>query len=162
MTSDELKKAKEIFESQGKKMMADSVIMELINEYRHAIKHTWKTMRSFDITGTCSSCAEKTPGGCCFKGVEEWYSHIQLFINLLLGAEIPDTPVYPDSCMFVGAAGCRLISRNAFCINFLCDKIKALISTEDINRLNRAAGKEIECGIRLENEIASRLTVNIR
>ena len=149
----EIDKAKQIFKLHGKSILEDKEISGLIKQYKKYIEHTWKTMETLKVTEICSKCAEIEPGGCCFQDVETWYSDVQLLINMLMGVDIPMLRMYDNSCMFVGEKGCRLLSRNAFCINFLCDKIKKHVSTGEINILNSSAGKEIDCGIRMENAI---------
>ena len=160
MIQNEIDKAKQLFKLYGKTILEDKDISELLEKYKKAIENTWKTMENLKVTETCSECAKGEPGGCCFQDVETWYSDFQLLINMLMGAEIPSNRMYDNSCMFVGEQGCMLPSRNAFCINFLCDKIKNLISKKDIINLYATAGKEIDCGIRLENAIKNWLTEN--
>ena len=142
-------------------MLEDEGISVLLKEYREAIDYTWKIMKFYSVTEACSKCAEKEPGGCCFQGVETWYSDIQFLINILMGVNIPVTPMFNKSCMFVGETGCRLLCRNAFCINFLCDKIKKNMSGKDMEKLNHASAKEIDCGIRLENLIIKWLSIEL-
>lgn len=156
----EIDKAKQLFKLYGKAILEDKDISELLGQYKKAIDNTWKTMQNLKVTKTCSKCAEGEPGGCCFRDVETWYSDIQILINMLMGVDIPLNRMYENSCMFVGDKGCRLLSRNAFCINFLCDKIKNLISNKDTINLNATTGEEIECGIRLENALSKWLSGN--
>ena len=158
MIENEIIKAEELYNLYCKGILQDKELSALIKEYRGAIEQTWKTMKSLNVTGTCSDCAAGDPGGCCFREVETWYSDIQLLINMLMGADIRMTRMYDNSCMFVGEKGCRLISRNAFCINFLCGKIKSRISIDKIDNLNFIAGKEITCGIELENALTKWLS----
>ncbi len=160
MLENEILKAKEYFDIYGKGILEDKEISILINQYKDAIGYTWKTMETLEVTESCSECAAGEPGGCCFQEVETWYTDVQILINMLMGVNIPKTRMYSNSCMFVGDKGCRLLSRNAFCINFLCDKIKTRISVEEINTLNSAAGKEIDLGIRLENAVTGWLSAN--
>ena len=160
LIDNEIDKAKQLFKLHGKSMLKDKEIYDLLEQYKNAIEHTWKTMEGLKVTETCSQCAGTEPGGCCFQDVETWYSDIQLLINMLMGVNIVMTRIYDNSCRFVGEKGCRLLSRNAFCINFLCDKIKNLVSGEELDNLNSAAGKEIDLGIKLENAITKWLSEN--
>ena len=160
MIESEIDKAKKNFRLYGKRMLENKEISIHLKEYRKAIEDTWRIMGFYGITETCSKCAEKEPGCCCFQGVETWYSDIQFLTNMLMGVNIPEAPMFDKSCLFVGENGCRLLCRNAFCINFLCDKIKNNISRTDIGKLNHASAKEIDCGIRLENIIINWLSID--
>jgi hypothetical protein len=155
-----LEKAEQAFRLYGNWILEEKEISSLLKEHRKAIENTWRIMKELNIPEACSRCAEKDPGGCCFEGVETWYTPVQLLINMLMGVNIPMSSMFDGICAFAGEKGCLLLSRNAFCINFLCDKIKKHRSREDIDILNSSAGKEIDCGIRLENAITKWLLEN--
>lgn len=51
---------------------------------------------------------------------------------------------------------------HSFCINYLCDTIKRSLSTYEKEKLSKAAGKEILCGIQSENCIRKWLEQNAK
>ena len=149
----EIQKAKEIFDRYGKQIMRDDACTNLLATYRKAIENTWSVMQDLDIIETCSSCSQKWKGGCCFGCVEEWYDDVLLFINILMGAEMPESTPMPDCCLFVGPKGCTLLARHSFCINYLCKGLKDSISQSDQKRLSIISGREILCGVQVEQSI---------
>ena len=153
-----IREANEFYVRFGETMLADARIMELLEKYRNAIAETQEKMKQSGVVRTCTICAVEEKGGCCFNGVEEWYDALLLFINLLMGVRLPDSREIPKGCLFVGENGCRLIARFHFCINYLCHKLKDRLDPSQRKKLMAVAGREILCGIELENTIRNILT----
>ncbi|MCS7163540.1 MAG: hypothetical protein NZ845_00870 [Thermodesulfovibrio sp.] len=91
------------------------------------------------MTEICSKCG-KEGKACCGSGVEFKYSDELILINLLLGVKFPDEPEFPNMCFFLTSSGCLLFARDAFCINFICDKIKERIPLEKLKNLRELEG----------------------
>jgi len=105
------------------------------------------------IVESCTGCASKKKGSCCFQGVEEWYDHILLLINLLMGAELPRDREAPGHCLFVGEKGCKLIARYSFCINYLCPDLKKSLGKPYTEEIMSIVGEELVVGLEVEQAV---------
>lgn len=57
---------------------------------------------------------------------------------------------FPESCLFVGENGCKLMARHSFCVNFLCpDLLEGFVSTQR-EILSTVVGTELQAGWELE------------
>ncbi|WP_353684538.1 hypothetical protein V4D30_01745 [Thermodesulfovibrio sp. 3907-1M] len=97
----------------------------------------------------CAQCG-KEGKACCGKNIEFKYSDELLLINLLYGVEIPEEPEFPEMCFFLKNSGCVLFARDAFCINFICDKIKEQIPLEKLKKLRQLEGLHLNFQFQLE------------
>ena len=86
---EEIKKARDLYSVYGNRILEDSHCSGLLVEYQRAIKDSWQIMKASGVIDLCSACADKKTGGCCYYGVETWYSSTVLLINILLDVEIP-------------------------------------------------------------------------
>jgi hypothetical protein len=136
-------------------------IAEGIQKYRTSISETYAQMDRRGITEACSICASKQKGSCCFQGAEEWYDHVTLLINLLMDVEIPRTREVLGGCLFVGSKGCKLLARNAFCVNYLCPNLAASMGEAEKRKLLSMSGNELLCGWDLEKSLRSWLTSRV-
>lgn len=152
---DRISQAKYLEQQFGPGLLQAPRINELINRLKNAAQNTFEKMGSLNIINTCSLCARKHPGGCCFNGVEEWFDSRMLLINLLLGIQFPEQRKYPDGCFFLGDKGCLLLSRHPFCINFYCPNLKNETGPDSMNLLNSLAAKESVLQLELEGCINS-------
>ena len=155
-----IKAAKDLYRRFGDVMLKDPHVADLLEQYRDAIEQTQQEMKQGGVVQTCTVCAVEETGGCCFNGVEDWYDTMLLFINLLMGVRFPQSRGISDGCLFVGEKGCGLIARYHFCINYLCPKLKDRLSSPRRKKLMAVAGREIHCGIELENAIGNILDDN--
>ena len=124
MVEEEISRAKALYHLYGKAMSRDKDLMGLMGRYRKAIMDTRETMQEVGVLSSCSGCADAKPGGCCFEGVEEWYDHVLLLVNLMLGIDVPESRENPGCCIFAGSKGCKLLARYSFCANYLCPNLK--------------------------------------
>jgi hypothetical protein len=154
MVTEEIQRAVAFYDAYGSALRQDQKVSELIETYRKAIAGTYDAMAEEGVLKACSQCAQGSSGSCCFEGVEDWYDPILLLINLLLDVSLPSLREIPGACFFVGKEGCKLRCRYAFCVNFLCPKVRQEIKN---GRLLRAAGEELLCGWELEKEIRRRM-----
>ena len=157
MIQQEIEKATYLYKRYGKNLLGDPDIVFLISRYKESIHKSYLTMKEFGVIETCSCCARVKTSGCCFSGVEDWYDAYLLLINLLLGRAIPRRTDFPESCLFVGEQGCKLMARHSFCVNFLCpDLLKGFISGER-QMLSKAVGIELQSGWELEKALRKRI-----
>jgi hypothetical protein len=154
MITQEIDKARALYEAHGRALREDGRVHELLGSYREAIAHTYQAMAEEGVLTACAQCARGPSGSCCFEGVEDWYDPVLLLINLLLGVPLPSGREIPNACFFVGPGGCKLRGRYAFCVNFLCPKLNAQIRN---GNLLRTGGQELLCGWELEREIRRRI-----
>jgi hypothetical protein len=153
MIQKEIIQASALYKRYGEEMGKDPHLREYLSRYRFAIQKTHDAMQEFGLVRMCTVCAEGEGGSCCFPGVEEWYDHIILLINLLFGLEVPEEPEIPGGCLFVGPTGCKFLARNSFCVNYLCPTVKPLLKMSKVEELGFIAGKELSRGWELEKEI---------
>jgi hypothetical protein len=155
MIDREIKEARVLYSMFGDSLKRRRDFAEGIQKYEAAISETHAQMARRGITEACSACSSKQEGGCCFQGAEEWYDHVALLINLLMGVEVPETREVPDGCLFVGGKGCKLLARNAFCVNYLCPSLAASMGDTEKTNLLSLSGKELLCGWDLEKSLRS-------
>ena len=153
MIEQEITRAKRLYERHGQALTNQDGLGDLFVEYGNAITKTQEVMEQMGLFEGCTACAREGLGSCCFQGVEEWYDHILLFMNLVLSRQIPEVREVPGGCLFVGSRGCKLIARHAFCVNYLCPTLKDLIKTPRMGRLLSVSGDELLHGWELEKSI---------
>jgi hypothetical protein len=153
MNENEIRKAKALYRRYGEALLRDKHLAKLLRRYRSSIETTWETMRADGVVEICTVCSGRKAGSCCFKGAELWYDTVLLLINLLLGVELPDSRDISNGCRFVGDRGCRLLARYYFCINYLCPEIKESIEPSRQKNLMAVAGREIGCGLEVEEAV---------
>lgn len=147
--------ARAFCDAYGTFLRKDPEVQGLLGAYRKAIDRTYDAMAEARVLETCSECAQRPSGSCCFEGVEDWYDPVLLVINLLLDVPLPSRREIPKACFFLGQKGCKLRGRYAFCVNFLCPELSAGMKA---GTLLRTAGEELLCGWELEKEIHRRIT----
>lgn len=136
--------------SCGGFLLADPGLASGLERYRRAIAASREVMSRSAMVDLCADCARETPGGCCFRQVEECYDPVLLLINRLLGAALPERREMPDNCLFLGEKGCKIPARYYFCVNFLCEKLKAGIPESVLEEVRRTSGEELQEGAALE------------
>jgi phage anti-repressor protein len=154
----EIKEARDLYSMFGDSLKRQREFAEAIQKYEAAISETYTQMARRGITEACSACSGRQAGSCCFQGVEDWYDRVTLLVNLLMGVGIPETREVPGGCLFVGSKGCRLLARNAFCVNYLCPDLAASMGEAEKTNLLSVSGKELLCGWELEKSLRSWLT----
>lgn len=145
--------AEALFASAGGALARDPRLGALLSRYRETILHTRGLMDATGMVVSCGRCAQKSPGGCCFEGVETWFDLPLLLANLLLGVRVPRERRFPGACLFVGETGCTLLGRHAFCITFLCPDIKRVLSDAAVRRFLDAANRELQAGWECERAL---------
>lgn len=153
-------KARKLDIAFGAEMRKGNSILSLIEDYRFAIARSREVMERSGMIEICTACAAKTPGGCCFKEVEDWYDPVLLLINSLLGCSLPDRREVSDNCIFLGESGCKIGGRYHFCVNYLCGRLKNEIGHDMMEEVMSASGMELMKGAELEYSIRRRLYLN--
>jgi hypothetical protein len=153
MIEEEINRAKRLYARYGEALTNQDGLGALFEMYRNAIRRTQEVMKRVRVVETCSGCAGQGTGGCCFQGVEEWYDHVLLFMNLMLGRQIPEFREVPGGCLFVGSRGCKLLARHSYCVNYLCPTLKDLIKTRPMETLLSVSGDELFHGWELERSV---------
>jgi len=145
-----IEKARRLEIEFGAELRKDAAISSFIEDYRAALVVSREVMERSAMIELCSACAAKTPGGCCFMEVEQWYDPVLLLINIILGCSLPGIREVPGNCIFLGERGCRISGRYHFCVNYLCDTLKREIGGEMMEKVMSASGLEILKGAQLE------------
>lgn len=152
-----IRAARGLFEQWGPVWRADGRIQGLAETLRSAIRASRQAMEAAGIFDLCRQCEEEEGGSCCGAGIEDRYDSVLLAVNLLLGAPLPDEPVVPGGCFFLGEHGCRLLARHVLCVNYLCLKIQERLPLRDVIRVQEVVGREMEALFLLEEELKRRL-----
>lgn len=129
----------------------------LLAAYRAAITANQILHQDLGLAAACAACAATPLGSCCFPGVENNYDPFLLLVNLLLGVELPDSPLIPNKCFFLGPQGCRLTARHYYCQRFLCPEITSQLAPTARSRLEEALSREQAANLALEKLLRSRL-----
>ncbi len=153
MIEEEIDRAKRLYAHYGEALTKQNGLGALFDRYRNAIRKTQEVMNQLRVVEICSACACERSGSCCFQGVEEWYDHVLLLMNLVLGRQMPEFREVPGGCLFVGSRGCKLIARHSFCVNYLCPSLKNSIRTPPMERLLSVSGDELYQGWELERAV---------
>ncbi|WP_153000404.1 hypothetical protein [Thermodesulfovibrio aggregans] len=124
----------------------------LLNELKEIIIQENMERKLCGMTSICVQCGIEGKS-CCGSNIEFKYSDELLLINLLYGVEIPEEPKFSDMCLFLTDSGCLLFARDAFCINFICDKIKDKLSPEKLKKLRELEGLHLKLQFQLEQRL---------
>ncbi len=149
--------AKRLYERHAKDLLEDPEVRLALDRYLEAIRRTGGSMRTGGVVAACTACAVDGPGSCCFQDIQHCYDPVLILINLLLGGDVPDRAEMDGECFFLGEAGCLLVARYAFCLNYLCPSLNESLDLEARSRLLRAVGEELDRGWKLELIIRRRI-----
>lgn len=150
----QIEKALRLYERFGLACLDDPESGRLLREFRELIDRTDTAMLQSGVVSACARCAASgVNGSCCFREMGESFGFMELFVNLLLGSEFPKEEDFPGICHFVGESGCKLISRQSFCLNYFCPDLIGSLGEEAILRIRQHVGKqllkswELECAL---------------
>ncbi|MHC1745411.1 MAG: hypothetical protein AB9873_20620 [Syntrophobacteraceae bacterium] len=149
--------AKRLYDRFGPGLQSDPEISALVTAYAGAIARSGARMLDMGVVETCTDCATKGPGSCCFPGIESGYDPVLLLINRLMGCPLPDAREVETSCFFVGPTGCKLKGRYYFCLQYLCPRLEKLLGPLRAHDLLSNIGEELAAGWRLEQAVRRRL-----
>lgn len=128
------------------KLLGDEHFRKLMENYSQNIRATCSLMQQFGIWGKCTECGKSPQGSCCAPEVATWYDPETILLNLVMGCSLPNFPVYPNHCLFLGKNGCILKSHHYYCVHFLCTPLKSTLSPDNLACLYSTIGSEILVG----------------
>jgi hypothetical protein len=128
-------------------------IPQMLEALRERIQASQLAMIAAGVSEQCRICEQEEGGSCCGTGIENRYTAELLWINLLIGCEVPSRRASPGSCLFLGTHGCRLTARDTLCVNYLCPQLQNRLPTEALIRLQQTIGEEINLLFRLHERI---------
>jgi len=149
--------ARDLYEAWADRLCGDAGICELLGRLERNIRASTEAMRVLRVDRACKRCEEEEGGSCCGAGIENHYDPLQLLINLLLHAHLPDRKRFQDSCHFLEVDGCCLKARHVLCVNYLCSKLQQTLSREDMNALQGVIGEELETGFALHEAVRKKV-----
>ena len=133
--------AHQFYEQQGSALLAQPRIvqqLELLEERAAAVA---RSMINTGIPEQCTVCATTGKnGGCCSLSMADESDTILLLANLLAGNEVRVQRDDGRECSFLGSAGCSLLFKPMFCLNYLCRQIRQRLAPEALHKLDRATG----------------------
>jgi hypothetical protein len=135
--------AEDCYERFGSKFLTDRTISELLNRLKRAVRNSRQEMTAVGIDDICSECERYEGGSCCGRGIENKCDGWLLLINLLLNVRLPKKRYDPESCFFLGKAGCILLARHVICVNYICKRITDRIDPRTISTLRKKEGEEL-------------------
>jgi hypothetical protein len=153
----EIEKALRLKDLLGSACLDDPESSRLLRDLRGLIHRTDSIMLQSGAATACAACAAGGKGSCCFREMGESYGAMDLFVNLLLGASLPERTDFPGSCHFVGGKGCKLPSRQSFCLNYFCPELKNSLGEETIRNIQRQVGEQLFAAFELERALARRI-----
>lgn len=149
--------ANALYDRFGRDLRSDPEIRALVGAYNQAIERSGARMIDLGVVETCTDCATKGPGSCCFPGIESGYDPVLLLVNTLMGCPPPDAREVESSCFFVGPKGCKLKGRYYFCLQYLCPRLEDLLGPLRAHDLLATIGEELAAGWRLEQAVRRRI-----
>jgi len=126
-----------LLEPNGPEMQSLAKILVLAENLRQVMGR----MRIFDL---CRVCGGQPRGGCCSAEMANETDAVLLLMNLLAGQRVAAQRADGFECCLLGAAGCSLLFKPMFCLNYNCVKIKAGADSAEMQQLERAAGKLLQ------------------
>jgi hypothetical protein len=146
----------------GATCLSDPGLSGFLEKLRSLIGRTDSAMLRSGVVEACARCAASGKGSCCFKEMGESFGFMELFINLLLGSDLPDRTGVPGSCRFLGKDGCKLKARQSFCLNYFCPDLKDSLGAETILWIQRQVGEQLQAEWELERALARHLSETAR
>jgi len=139
--TDKLKKAEEIAKEFGSLLLVEKGVQEQLEKVKAAVGDLDAHMAAMDMGKTCSSCAATPKGGCCsaYMGHEN-NDALQLLMNLLAGVDVKLVRDDGVECCFLATAGCILLFKPVFCLNYLCARIRDDSEGNDLSLLEQKTG----------------------
>lgn len=137
--------------------MQDREVCVLLDGLDLHIEATQSAMVRAGIVKECADCAINGEGTCC--GVRTGYKcgSVLLLINLLLGRTLPPAPADIHLCHFLTKQGCALRARHVICVNFVCQRLKDVLTHNLLCNVQDIAGGEIDTLFVLEECIKKKI-----
>ncbi len=123
--------------SKGPELQSLAKLLVLAESLRQVMGR----MQIFDL---CRACGSRPQGGCCSAEMANETDVILLLINLLAGQQVAVQRADGFECCLLGAAGCSLLFKPMFCLNYNCKKIKSGADRAEMQQLESAAGRLLQ------------------
>ncbi len=150
---EKIEEARALYAAWSDRLCSDERVRDLLVRMEERIKASMGAMRALRVVQACKWCEEQEGGSCCGAGIENRYDPLQLLINLLLNASLPDRRKYPDSCYFLETDGCCLEARHVLCVNYLCKRLEESLAGEELEALQTIVGEELDTGFALHEAV---------
>jgi len=148
-----IERAREVFKQHGESLRNEPLVARLMRELESHWSASWRLMEETGIVAACRRCEEEEGGSCCGRGIEDKYSVILLFLNLLWDVDLPEDRLSQGSCHFLGVSGCRLKIRDVLCVNYLCTAIQKRLAPADLARVQQVVGCELDTEFMLQETV---------
>jgi hypothetical protein len=139
-----LRRSQRLYLEHGQALGRHAQIPGLLDHYRQAIDQTARLTLSLGVPAFCGECARKQCL-CCFEGVERQYDEYLLLINHMMGANGQREAGVEAVCHFCGPAGCCLVAKHSFCLNYYCQDIQQALGQAGAGNLRGLVGAELQC-----------------
>lgn len=115
-------------------------------------------MHDVGMPAACTVCAATgINGGCCSLAMANETDTVLLLVNLLAGNEVSIQRTDGQECTFLGPAGCSLHFKPMFCLNYLCHRIRQLLPSAELVRLERLSGLLLQSQYQIEQLLLTTL-----
>ncbi|HYA43105.1 MAG TPA: hypothetical protein VEF34_17515 [Syntrophobacteraceae bacterium] len=145
--------AHDLYDKWAGTLEENSAIAAQIRELSARLEDSNSFSLRSGVSQACMLCDRDEGGSCCGAGIEDRYTPELLLINLLLGATLPESRHWANSCHFLGERGCILPARDILCVNYLCSKLKKSIPPENLLQLQQVNGSQMELLFLLHDRI---------
>ena len=150
--------AEKVLAKHKENLLSDQEFYKKLESYKQEIERSWEIMRASGLTACCSLCGSRPPGGgCCGKGIEEWYDEYLILLNLLMEVPIQKERQDDTWCLFLSPTGCTLKARHHFCVNYICLNLQKMIDKDKLQLLSSQSGQELFLSWELEKILRSRV-----
>ena len=157
---EKIKTARGLSSRFGDLLRADETICERLRELGLRAEESGQAALRSGVAATCRRCDEEEGGSCCGAGIENRYTPELLLMNILLGADLPESRHFENSCWFLNDRGCILPARDVLCINYLCTRLQKELSPESLLQLQETTGCEMEALFVLHDKIRNFIRQN--
>jgi hypothetical protein len=151
--SQKIEWALEIFRLHGEGLLAEASLRSLLEDYRQAIRETWRCMDASGVVAECTDCAVNDGGSCCGSGIEDRFDTVLLLINRLMGCTLPESRYDATGCWFLGEKGCCIVSRHVICINYVCRRLENRIDVGALRELQQRIVRESDASFAAEEAV---------
>lgn len=136
-----LGKAKQFAEAYGSKLLQREEILAQLKRVKDKVVSLDTHMTAMNMGKTCIRCAATSKGGCCsvYMGNEN-NDALLLLMNVLAGVDVTLVCDNGVECCFLSIAGCTLLFKPIFCLNYICSRIQKESNTEELGKLEQKTG----------------------
>ncbi|MFH2122562.1 MAG: hypothetical protein ABIJ50_03635 [Pseudomonadota bacterium] len=115
--------AQDLYGRYGRELSLRADVMSQLAMMQVSEQVLQMQMAVMGMGGTCTQCAARVGGGCCSRYMAGENDVLQLLMNLLAGVQVAVQRDDLVECCFLGGAGCVLVMKPMFCLNYNCSHI---------------------------------------